>query len=445
MATILVIDDNRAICDALAVLFRLHGLDTLSAESPEAGLAALERERVDLVVQDMNFSRDTTSGQEGTALFRDIRDRYPDLPIVLLTAWTHLEDAVRLVKAGAADYLGKPWDDEKLVTTVKNLLRLHEVSRENRRLVAARRAAREKLAGEFDLCGIVYESDAMHHVVTIAAQVAHSDVPVLITGANGVGKEMIADIIQANSPVRSGPYVKVNVGALPAELMESELFGAEAGAYTGAHKARSGRFETADGGTLFLDEIGNLSLAGQVKLLRVLQTGEFERLGSNRMRRVHARIVSATNADLGAAIARGDFREDLYYRLNVIELRVPALAERRDDILPLAQAFLGPRHRLNAEAKALLCGHDWPGNVRELQNVMRRAVLLSRDGEIGPAELSLARPAPQRPAAAPEPTQVEVEAALAGNRGVIAAAAKELGLSRQALYRRMEKFGIRRA
>ena len=443
MGKILVIDDNRAICDALALLFELHGLKTASAASPDEGLAVLAQGGVDLVVQDMNFTGANTSGAEGAALFRDIRRRHPDLPIILLTAWTHLEDAVELVKTGAADYLAKPWDDAKLVTTVKNMLRLGELQREQRRQSGERQAARAALAARFDLCGTVYESAAMQQVVAIATQVANADVPVVITGPNGAGKEMVADIIHANSACKAGPCIKVNMGALPAELIESELFGAEAGAYTGAQKMRSGRFEAADGGTLFLDEIGNLPLAGQVKLLRVLQTGEFERLGSNQTRRVRVRIIAATNSDLRTAIAEGRFREDLFYRLNVIEVHVPSLAERRDDVLPLARAFLGARHALSPEAEQALLGHVWLGNVRELQNCMRRAVLLAEGEVIDVRALGL-HPgrAPAPPVATAEPTRADIENVLARHAGVIAAAAQELGLSRQALYRRMEKYGI---
>ena len=443
MGKILVIDDNRAICDALSLLFELHGLATLKAASPDEGLTLLARGGVDLVIQDMNFTGANTSGAEGTALFREIRRRHPDLPIILLTAWTHIENAVELVKAGAADYLAKPWDDAKLITTVNNLLALGRLQQEQRRQAGERKAARAALAARFDLCGIVYESAAMQQVVAIATQVANADVPVVITGPNGAGKEMIADIIHANSACKAGPCIKVNMGALPAELMESELFGAEAGAYTGAQKVRSGRFEAADGGTLFLDEIGNLPMAGQVKLLRVLQTGEFERLGSSQTRRVRVRIIAATNTDLRTAIAEGRFREDLFYRLNVIEVHVPPLAERREDVLPLARAFLGARHSLSPEAEQALLAHAWLGNVRELQNCMRRAVLLAEGEVIGSQALGLQ---PGRSVASPatpaEPTRADIENVLARHAGVIAAAAQELGLSRQALYRRMEKYGI---
>jgi DNA-binding NtrC family response regulator len=246
----------------------------------------------------MNFSEDTTSGKEGVALFHTIRERHPDLPVILLTAWTHLETAVELVRAGAADYLAKPWDDDKLIATTRNLLELSDATQHGRRALLSRRADRARLEADYDLCGTVFDSTAMQELIAIATKIAPSDVPVLITGPNGAGKEKFADIIHANSSVADGPIVKVNVGALPGELMEAELFGAEAGAYTGAAKAREGRFEAADGGTLFLDEIGNLSMDGQAKLLRVIQTGEYQRLGSSKTRRANVRIVSATNADL---------------------------------------------------------------------------------------------------------------------------------------------------
>lgn len=444
MSTVLIVDDNLAVCTALDLLFSLHGLKTRLAHSPEEALAVLDESAVDLVVQDMNFQRDTTSGEEGVELFRAIRAREPELPIILLTAWTNLETAVTLMKEGAADYLGKPWDDRKLLTTVHNLLRLHAATRENRRLQSARQVVRRKVAGAFDLCGLVYESDAMHETVSLATRVARAEVPVLITGPNGAGKEKIAEIIQANSSVADGPFIRVNVGAIPAELVSAELFGAEPGAYTGAgNKARPGRFEAADGGTLFLDELGTLSLEGQVKLLRVLQTGQFERLGSSQTRKVQVRVLSATNADLRAAIKAGTFREDLYYRLNVIELHVPALASRRDDVLPLARAFLDGAHQFSAEAERALLAHPWPGNVRELQNSVKRACILAAGAEIQPADLGLQKAAASGAEFGPgEPDKEAVQRALDNANGVIAIAARELGLSRQALYRRMEKFGL---
>ncbi|HEY0488595.1 MAG TPA: sigma-54 dependent transcriptional regulator [Telluria sp.] len=442
MPTVLIIDDNAAVAIALEVLFSLHDIDALRAASPDEGLALLGRSNVDLVIQDMNFTADTTSGEEGVALFREIRKRHPDLPVILLTAWTHLDAAVDLVKSGAADYLSKPWDDKRLLATVTNLIELGQANRALQQRVQRERRDKRDLERRFDLRGMVWEDPATERVLNLACQVARADVPVLITGPNGTGKERIAEIIQANSQVSDGPFVVLNCGALPAELIEAELFGAEAGAYTGASRAREGKFEAADGGTLFLDEIGNLPLAGQMKLLRVLETGRFERLGSNRERQVKVRVISATNADLQAMIRAGTFREDLFYRLNVIELRLPPLASRPADILPLAAGFLAPGKQLHAAAQASLMAHAWPGNVRELKNVMQRASLLAQASIIKAEDLGL----PLAPMAAVEnePDRDAIAQALARANGVVAQAASELGLSRQALYRRMERLGIAR-
>ena len=443
MRTVLVIDDNPSVVTALEVLLSLRDIRALRAGTPDEGLAALERERVDLVIQDMNFQADTTSGEEGIALFRAIRARQPDLPVILLTAWTHLETAIELVKAGAADYLAKPWDDNKLLASVENLLELGESTREVTRLRGERRANRNALQRRFDLRGTVFAAAATERLVELACQVARADAPVLITGPNGAGKERIAEIVHYNSAVKNGPFVVVNCGALPSELIEAELFGAEAGAFTGANKAREGRFEAADGGTLLLDEIGNLPLSGQMKLLRVLETGQFERLGSSKTRQVKVRVLSATNADLVQMIQQGRFREDLYYRLNVIELNLPPLASRPDDILPLAESFLADPVSLSADARAALLSHTWPGNVRELKNAIARASLLCRDATIQASDLGLVARAPApRSLADAEPDRAAIEAALARARGVISQAAAELGLSRQALYRRLEKLGI---
>jgi DNA-binding NtrC family response regulator len=449
MPTILVIDDHPSVATALEVLFSIRKLRTIGVDGPAAALEVLEREPIDLVIQDMNYGTDTTSGEEGARLFHDIRRAHPDLPIILLTAWTQLETAVELVKAGAADYLAKPWDNRKLLATVMNLLDLSETRRElaRRRFGESRR--KRELAERYDLRGLVFADPAMEQVVALACQVARADVPVLIIGPNGVGKEKIAEIVQANSAVKQGPFVTLNCGALPSELIEAELFGAEAGAYTGATRARQGKFEAADGGTLFLDEIGNLSQGGQMKLLRVLESGRFEPLGGNRERQVQVRVVSATNADLPAMIRAGAFREDLYYRLNTIEIRVPPLAERADDILPLAEHFItsgkSPQEigrRLAPDACEALRRHVWPGNVRELRNALKRAALLAQGDEITAADLRL----PILPTSvSPEQLDREtIELALARAEGVIAQAASDLGLSRQALYRRMEKLGIAR-
>ncbi len=440
MQRVLIIDDNADVAKALEVALGLHDIETRYAQSPEQGLNLMRREPVDLVIQDMNFSRDTTSGSEGVELFHRIRDLDPDLPIILLTAWTDLETAVQLVRAGAADYLGKPWDDAKLVTAVKNLLELREVQSAHGRMMQERRARRNSLERDNDLCGAIYTSDAMHGVFSLAAQVARASVPVLVTGPNGAGKDVVVRVIQANSYRRDKPFITINVGALPAGLMEAELFGAEAGAYTGAENRREGRFEAADGGTLFLDEIGNLSAEGQMKLLRVLQSGEYERLGSSKSRRVDVRVISATNANLADAIRDRTFREDLYYRLNLIEIKVPALSERREDILPLFRHFLPAGTHLAAAAEDALLRHDWPGNVRELQNLAQRTAILAPDRKITPEILGLGLDSAQNArSSAPEPEADEIRMALASNDGNVSRAARHLGISRQALYRRMEK------
>jgi DNA-binding NtrC family response regulator len=445
MPCILIIDDNPGVCEALSLLLSLHDMRALVAADPAQGLALLQHEAVDLVIQDMNFSTDTTSGQEGTALFHSIRALRPDLPVILLTAWTQLEHAVALVKAGAADYLAKPWDDAKLLTTLENLLELSESTRELQQTRQARRQRIANLGRRYQLGGLVFGSDAMLATLEMACQVARAPLPVLITGPNGSGKERIAAIVHANSAVHNGPFVALNCGALPGELIEAELFGAESGAYTGANRTREGRFEAANGGTLFLDEIGNLPLAGQVKLLRVLETGRFERLGSSRTRETTVRVISATNADLKAMVAAGTFRDDLYYRLNVIELRLASLAERREDIVLLAEHFLQGRAVLGESARDAMLRHAWPGNVRELKNTMERCALLCEGRTITTADMGLATPTGSALAAArnlDEPSRETVLAALASADGVVARAAQSLGLSRQALYRRMGRYGL---
>jgi len=454
---VLIVDDQRSICTALELLFEHHKIETLTATGPAEVLELIAKEDVGVVVQDMNFTANKTSGEEGVALFRSIRALDGDLPVILMTAWSSIETVVTLIKEGAIDYFTKPWDDHKLVTTVRTHLQLRELAREHTQMRARSRRARMSMEAKHDLCGLVYSSEAMHAVVSLAVSVAPSDAPILITGPNGAGKEKLAEIVQANSRRRDKPFVKVNAGGLPDELLEAELFGTEAGAYTGATKQRVGRFEAAHGGTLFLDEIGNLSMAGQQKLLRVLQTGEFERLGSSTTRKVDVRIISATNVDLSKAIANGSFREDLYFRLNVIELRIPALADRLDEILPLAERFLvkfapegQPAATLSPGARDALLAHDWPGNVRELQNRMQRATLVCRGGVIERGDLGIGDK-PPRPA---EPAPVEVvdddlgparsviEEALVKAKGVVSKAAANLGMSRQALYRRMKRLDV---
>lgn len=492
MLKVLITDDQQHVLDALELLFVMRGeLEVTLAKSPREAVAAIEAGGIGVVVHDMNFSEGTTRGDEGVALFHQIRQLDPEMPVILMTAWASLESAVELVRLGADDYLRKPWDDALLLKKVKNLLRAreHQLAANG----AARRQSTHRSAAQPDLCGLLFRSAIMHSVVSLAVKVAASAVSVLITGPNGSGKEKVAEIIQANSPRKNAPFVKVNVGALPDELFAAELFGAEAGAFTGARTRRMGRFEAAHGGTLFLDEMGNLSLESQAKLLRALQSGEFERLGSNQTHVADVRIIAATNSDMSKAIAEGRFREDLYYRLAVIELEVPPLADRPEDIVLLAQAFA---EQFQAESSGIgatmaepktgvcfgarferaLADHDWPGNVRELQNRMKRALLVADGEKLGPEHLGLGghRNPTEQTDNAPAPAQVRaprhsesmvggsasanantgpasldqaeretIERALAEAEYVISRAASSLGLSRQALYRRMQRLGLR--
>lgn len=474
--TILVVDDNDAVITALELLLELEDWSVVIANSVKAALTELSNHEVDLIVQDMNFKADKTSGEEGIELFYNIRDLYPDLPIILLTAWTHLETAVELVRGGAADYLAKPWDDKKLLTTVRNLLELGGTHKQLKKIKEQHQRSRSALFSQYQLNNIVCHDPATENVIRLACQVAKSDIPVLITGPNGSGKERIAELIHANSTNPESSFVAVNCGALPKDLIEAELFGAQAGAYTGANKLRVGRFEAADGGTLFLDEIGNLPLEGQVKLLRVLETQQFERLGSTKTIKVNVRVVSATNADLSAMVAAGEFREDLYYRLNVIELNLPALIDRPQDILPLAYFFLSEEKTISSDAQKYLLEYAWPGNVRELRNTIKRAELLCKSETIQIEDLALKITSPQstknnvnlnekkkikvasdsqlevqensvvKNSYTPkyEPSKEDIESALKANHGVVANAAEQLGLSRQSLYRRMDRFGLRK-
>ncbi|WP_394227734.1 sigma-54-dependent transcriptional regulator [Pseudoalteromonas spongiae] len=441
MDKILIIDDNPAVLDALSLLLEIHGYDVVTAKTPFEAEQTVRYQRIALAIQDMNFAADTTSGEEGISLFYTLRQLNANLPIILITAWTELETAIELVKAGAADYIAKPWDDNKLLTTIANLVALGKAQQDNA-VLARQHDERHLPHQQANLAGLIYASTAMERVVDMALQLAKSDVSVLITGPNGSGKERIAEIIQLNSNLAHQPFIKVNAGALPGELIEAELFGAEAGAYTGANKQRIGRFEAADGGTLFLDEIGNLPPSGQMKLLRVLQTGEFERLGSVQTKQVKVRVISATNADLQHDIKAGRFREDLYYRLNVIELRLPPLAERKDDIMPLVKHFL-PNRECGLATEQALINYPWPGNVRELENACKRAAVLKPSGPLALADFGLVTATNEvKTALNHEPNKIEIEAAMREYHGVIAKVARHFGLSRQALYRRLQKFDI---
>ena len=443
---VLIVDDQPAVVTALQVLLDIHDINHVAASTPSQALEIASTETLGAVIQDMNFSPNETSGREGVELFRALRRAEPSLPILLVTAWASLEAAVELVKEGANDYLRKPWDDDLFINRLRDLLKMRRLEIENQRLRFMTEESQQTLAEEYDLCGLVYASHVIHETVSLAVNVARSEAPVLITGPTGSGKELLAEIIQANSRRSGEPFLRVNVGAIPVDLMESELFGAESGAFTGASSRRIGHFETADKGTLFLDEVDALSLSGQVKLLRVLQSGEFRRLGSSRSHNTDVRIISATNADLDQAITDKRFREDLYYRLNVVELKITALCERRDDILPLARHFLdrfsGRAQTLSPTAERALLDHPWPGNVRELENRIQRATVVSSRPEVDFEDLGFdsGQYAPL-PKGHDEERQRVIDA-LDRSHGVVAHAAEVLGISRQALYRKMSKLGI---
>ena len=430
MIKVLVVDDNPDIIAALDLLLGLHGYQVLTAATKKQALMTASLQAVDLVIQDMNFEQGLTSGSEGKCLFHELQALKPGLPVILITAWTQLETAVELVKAGAADYLQKPWDDNKLLALVAR----YSEKAQGKGSAGAETALVEGSEAQQQF---IYQSPVMLALMADAEKVAPAPVNVLITGANGSGKEKLADYLHRHSQRKNAPLIKVNMGAIPQELMEAELFGAEKGAYTGANQARKGRFEAADGGTLFLDEIGNLSLSGQMKLLRVLQTGEFERLGSNETLKVDVRVLSATNSELPRAIKLGTFREDLYYRLNVIELHLPQLKARKADILPLAQYFIGSGYSLSGDARQYLLSCPWPGNVRELENACKRALVFAQDTCIRAGDFKgLAGEN------TPANEKQQIEQVLIKHGGVIKHAATELGLSRQALYRRLQKYRI---
>jgi DNA-binding NtrC family response regulator len=466
-APILIADDQRDVLEALRLLLKSEGYATISAGSPAEAVAALRERSPALVLMDLNYTRDTTSGQEGLDLIAQIRTADAEIPIVAMTAWGSIELVVKAMQAGAGDFIEKPWDNRRLLSVVRNQLALADSRRQNARL----RRENEILKGEGN-DDFIADAPAMRVLVEQLQRVAPTDANVLVLGENGTGKGVIARLIHANSRRAERPLVKVNMGGIAETVFESEMFGHVRGAYTDAKGDRIGRFELADGGTLFLDEIGNIPLSQQPKLLRVLEDGELERLGSSRTIAVDVRLISATNADVEAEIAAGRFRKDLLYRLNTVTLQLPPLRERREDIVPLARCFLArsaTRYgreglRLSAAAERALLGYGWPGNVRELAHLMERAVLMTTGAEVGVGDLALGgtgepRPAGETPGAAgsaaaqPVPASLHgltldaaeemlVRQALERSGGNIQRAADALGLSRPALYRRLEKYGI---
>jgi DNA-binding NtrC family response regulator len=444
---ILIADDQRDILEALLLLLKNEGYKVDTAASPAGVLAAVDTEDYDTVLIDLNYARDTTSGQEGLDLLVRLRTADTTLPVVVMTAWASVELAVDAMRKGARDFVQKPWDNTRLLSIVRTQVDLSRALRRGRQLEAV---ARLPLEGAPP---IIAPSSAMKPVLDLIERTAPSEANVLITGENGTGKGLVAQAIHALSSRASRPMVTVNAGGVSETVFESELFGHVRGAFTDARADRIGRFELADGGTLFLDEIANVPLSQQAKLLRVLAAGEFERLGSSRTRKVDVRIISATNADIDADVAAGRFRQDLLFRLNTIEIQLPPLRDRHEDIPALAMHFLDQharRYRKNVtgfEPVALdaLMRHHWPGNVRELEHAVERAVLMAKAGTIAVADLSLKRP-PDGASLLENMPLEEVEAFLIkkalARYGSVTAAAEALGLSRSALYRRLERYNI---
>jgi DNA-binding NtrC family response regulator len=446
---VLAADDQPHVLEALQLLLRPEGYLVDLAKSPAEVRQALGTEFYDAVLIDLNYTRDTTSGQEGLDLLSEIVGIDSSLPVIVMTAWGNVELAVEAMRRGARDFVQKPWENERLLAILRTQVELHRVLQQAERLAAENRLLQAQGRPEFIATAL-----SMQPVLDAMARVGPSDANVLITGEHGSGKEVVAQTLHMLSRRSSRPLVAVNTGALAEGVFESELFGHVKGAFTDARADRMGRFELADGGTIFLDEIGNVPVRQQAKLLRVLESGEIERLGSSRSRKVDVRVISATNADLQAACASGQFREDLLFRLNTIEIRIPPLRERREDIPALALHFLSryaSRYRREIDgfdklALQVLNQYAWPGNVRELDHTVERAVLMSRSREIQPADLGLNLQRTQG-ANLEELSLEAVEAvlirkALQRFQGNISQAAEALGLSRGALYRRMEKHGL---
>jgi len=445
---ILLADDQRDVLEALRILLKGEGYQTEAVISLAAVFNALEKKDYALLVMDLNYTRDTTSGQEGLAAIPKIQDIDNMLPIVVMTAWASIDLAVEAMKRGARDFVTKPWDNERLLTIVRTQIELATALRRGRKLEAENQLLRGNMPN------LIAESPAMRPVIEMISRVGPSDANVLITGENGTGKGLIAQALHTLSPRASRTMITVNMGGLSETLFESELFGHVKGAFTDAKTDRAGRFELADEGTLFMDEIANIPLAQQAKLLRVIETGNFERVGSSKTMHANVRIISATNANLQDEIVAGRFRQDLLFRLNTIQISLPALRERREDIMPLANSFLrqhAQRYRkqvsvFDEAARERLLQHRFPGNVRELDHVVERAVLMAQDRQIRAADLGLAF-AGAESRSLEEMSLEEVEAflikkALARNDGNARKAAEALGLSRSAFYRRLQQYGL---
>jgi DNA-binding NtrC family response regulator len=446
---ILIVDDQPDVLEALRFLLKRDGYKIESAESPQGALGMIENRDYDLAIIDLNYTRDTTSGQEGLDLLAKIQGSDAALPVIVMTAWGSVDLAVEAMRRGARDFVQKPWENERLSTIVRTQLALSQAIRRGQRL----ELENQLLRGD-NLPTMIAQSPAMQPVLDLVSRVGPSDANVLITGEPGTGKEVVARTLHAISSRSSKPMVTVNAGGLAEGVFESELFGHVKGAFTDAKMDRVGRFELADTGTLFLDEIANVPMNLQAKLLRVLETGEMERVGSSKTKKVDVRVISATNANLGTEVENGRFRQDLLFRLNTIEIHLPPLRERREDIPPLATHFLGVharRYRKNItgfdrNSLQAMNDHSWQGNVRELNHVVERAVLMAQDSAIKASDLAL-RHTPAGSLRLEDMSLEDVEEflikkALSRFGGNVSHAASALGLSRSALYRRLQRFGM---
>ena len=445
---VLVADDQRDVLESLRFLLRSEGCSVETVTSPRLVLDQLQHHEFDVVLMDLNYARDTTSGREGLDLIRDIRRVDPALPIVVMTAWASVEVAVEAMREGARDFVEKPWDNNRLLSILRTQTALGRAIRRGQRLEAENRILRDRGNSE-----LIAASPAMQPVLELIERVGPSDANVLITGENGTGKGLVAQVLHRVSHRSENPLITVNIGGLSESIFESELFGHVKGAFTDAKTDRVGRFELADGGTLLMDEIANISMAQQSRLLRILETGELERVGSSRTRKVDVRILSATNADLQEAVSHQTFRQDLLFRLNTVEIRIPPLRDRREDIPELALSFLRrhaqhyrkPVSSFDDGALKALLGHPWPGNVRELSHVVERSVLMSNGDTVHARDLGLqstAAPASLDDMTLEDAEKLLIRKALERYAGNVSDAARVLGLSRSALYRRLEKYGL---
>lgn len=445
---ILVADDQPDVLESIRFLLKAEGYQTESVTSPSAVMAALEVRDFDVLIIDLNYARDTTSGQEGLDLLTRIQRMDSTLPVVVMTAWGSVDVAVEAMRRGARDFIQKPWDNARLLAIVRTQLELGSALRSGLRLEAENRLLRAEGAPN-----LIAESSAMQPVKELIARIGPSDANVLITGEHGSGKGVVAQTLHALSERAAKPLVTVNLGGLSEGIFESELFGHVKGAFTDAKADRVGRFELADGGTLFLDEIANLPLTQQAKMLRAIETGELERVGSSKTRRANVRVICATNANLQEEVASGRFREDLLFRINTVEIRLPPLRDRREDIPLLASYFLrqhAQRYRkqltgLDSSALQALMDHPWPGNVRELDHSVERAVLMARENVVRASDLGLQVATGTNRLEDMSLEEVEellVRKTLTRYSGNVTEAARALGLSRSGLYRRMNKFGL---